>query len=79
MNTDATLLVLKNKDVPGIVGFIGVTLGEDGCNIANMSLSRDKGEGFAVSVFELDSVPSENAARKITENPAIEKYRVIKL
>lgn len=79
VNTDATLLVLKNKDVPGIVGFIGVTLGEDGCNIANMSLSRDKGEGFAVSVFELDTKPSEAGAKKISEHEAIEKYRVIKL
>ena len=79
VSTDATLLVLKNKDVPGIVGFIGVTLGEDKVNIANMSLSRDQGEGFAVSVFELDSTPSEVAAKKIIENPAIEKYRVIRL
>lgn len=79
VNTDATLLVLKNKDVPGIVGFIGAALGEDGCNIANMSLSRDKGEGFAVSVFELDTAPSETAAKKIVAHEAIEKYRVIKL
>ncbi len=79
VNTDANLLVLKNKDVPGIVGFIGVTLGEDKVNIANMSLSRDQGEGFAVSVFELDSVPSEAATKKIMEHPAIEKYRVIRL
>ena len=79
VNTDATLLVLKNKDVPGIVGFIGVTLGQDEVNIANMSLSRDKGEGFAVSVFELDSVPTQNAAKKISDPEAIEKYRVITL
>jgi D-3-phosphoglycerate dehydrogenase len=79
VSTDATLLVLKNKDVPGIVGFIGVTLGDDQVNIANMSLSRDRGEGFAVSVFELDTAPSDAAAKKITEHPAIEKYRVIKL
>ena len=79
VNTDATLLVLKNKDVPGIVGFIGVTLGDDNCNIANMSLSRDQGEGFAVSVFELDTAPSPAAEKKITEHDAIEKYRVIKL
>ena len=71
--------MLKNKDVPGIVGFIGLTLGEDQVNIANMSLSRDKGEGFAVSVFELDSVPSEAATQKITEHSAIDKFRVIKL
>ena len=79
VNTDATLIVLKNKDVPGIVGFIGQVLGEDSVNIANMSLSRDKGEGFAVSVFEIDSVPSEKATQRIVEHDAIEKYRVIKL
>lgn len=79
VNTDASLIVLKNKDVPGIVGFIGQVLGEDQVNIANMSLSRDKGEGFAVSVFELDSVPSESATQRIQEHEAIEKYRVISL
>lgn len=79
VSTDATLLVLKNRDLPGIVGFIGVTLGEDNVNIANMSLSRDQGEGFAVSVFELDTAPSAATEKKITEHPAIEKYRVIKL
>ena len=79
VSTDATLLILKNKDVPGIVGFIGVSLGEDQVNIANMSLSRDRGEGYAVSVFELDTIPSDYAAKKIEEHPAIEKYRVIKL
>ena len=79
VNTDANLIVLKNKDVPGIVGFIGQVLGEDQVNIANMSLSRDKGEGFAVSVFELDSIPSESATQKIQEHEAIDKYRVISL
>ena len=79
VSTNATLLVLKNKDVPGIVGFIGVTLGEDNVNIANMSLSRNKDQDFAVSVFELDTAPSEVAEKKITDNPSIEKYRVIKL
>ena len=79
VNTEATLLVLKNKDVPGIVGFVGMTLGADSVNIANMSLSRDQGHGFAVSVFELDSAPSADAAEKINGHAAIEKYRVIKL
>ncbi len=79
VNTDATLLVLKNKDVPGIIGFLGSTLGEDNVNIANMSLSRDRGEGFAVSVYEIDSEPSEAATKMIAGHPAIEKFRVIRL
>lgn len=79
VNTKGTLLVLKHKDVPGIIGFLGTTLGKDGVNIANMSLSRDQGYGFAVSVFELDSSPSAEACKEITTHSAIEKFRVITL
>ena len=79
VNSDAILIVLKNKDVPGIVGFVGQVLGESNVNIANMSLSRDKGEGFAVSVFELDSIPPKEATQRIEQHEAIEKYRVITL
>ena len=61
------------------MGFVGQVLGESNVNIANMSLSRDKGEGFAISVFELDSVPSEEATQRIEKHEAIEKYRVITL
>ncbi len=79
VNTSGILLAIKNKDVPGIVGFLGTELGKDGVNIANMSMSRDQGEGFAISVFELDSVPSEAAQAKILEHVAIMKFRVIEL
>ncbi|MEM0967557.1 MAG: phosphoglycerate dehydrogenase [Verrucomicrobiota bacterium] len=79
VNTSGTLLVLKNKDVPGIVGFIGTTLDKDGVNIANLSLSRDRGMGYAVSVYELDTAPSVATAEAITEHEAIEKYKVIQL
>ena len=77
VNPRGTLLVLKNRNVPGIVGFIGTALGDDKVNIANMSLSLDRGQGFAVSVFELDSAPSQAASEKISTHPAIEKYRII--
>lgn len=79
VNTDGTLLVLKNKDVPGIVGFIGTTLDRDGVNIANLSLSRDQGAGYAVSVYELDTAPSIEAQKAISEHEGIEKFKVIRL
>jgi len=79
VNTSGTLLVLKNKDVPGIVGFLGTTLGQDTVNIANMSLSRDQGDGFAISVYELDTVPSEAIQSQITQHAAIEKFKIISL
>lgn len=79
VNTKGRLLVLKNDDVPGIVGFLGTTLGNDKVNIANLSLARDQGQGFAISVYEIDSVPSEATLNAIREHPAIQKFRLVSL
>lgn len=79
VNTSGTLLVVKNKDVPGMVGLLGTVLGKDGVNIANLSLARDHGEGFAISVVELDSAPSAAAQAEISNHDCIEKFKVIEL
>mgnify|MGYP000043385323 FL=1 len=79
VNTAGTLLVLKNEDVPGIVGFLGTALDRDGVNIANLSLSRDPANGYAVSVYELDSPPSEPVREQIRNHEGIMKFRVIQL
>ncbi|HAD03487.1 MAG: phosphoglycerate dehydrogenase [Desulfuromonadales bacterium GWD2_61_12] len=49
------LLVLRNADRPGVVGFIGQTLSEAGVNIAMMNLSRRKIQGKAISLINVDS------------------------
>ena len=36
------LLLLRNDDVPGMVGRVGTLLGDAGVNIANMTLSRSR-------------------------------------
>ena len=79
VNTKGRLLVLKNNDVPGIVGFLGTPLGNDGVNIANLSLARDQGQGFAVSVYEIDSAPSAATLQTIQEHSAIQKFKLITL
>jgi len=48
------ILVLRNHDRPGVVGFIGKVLGEAGVNIAMMNLSRRKIDGQAVSLLTID-------------------------
>lgn len=58
-------VIIKNQDNPGMVGQIGTILGEYGCNIANMALSREDGTGKALSVFELDSIPESSAVEEI--------------
>jgi len=63
-----TLLLLNNKDRPGIVGHLGSLLGRHKVNIANMSLTRDTAGGLALTVLNLDSVPPP-AVPKNSERP----------
>jgi len=39
---EGTLLVCRNLDVPGVIGRIGTILGEQGVNIANFALGRER-------------------------------------
>ena len=54
-NIEGNFLIVKNDDRPGIVGLIGTSLAENKLNIANLSLARNKSEGNALTVIELDS------------------------
>jgi D-3-phosphoglycerate dehydrogenase len=71
------LLVLRNRDVPGIVGMLGTVLGKHHVNIANMSLSRSAGRDEALAVYQLDSRPSEEALKEIRNHPAILGLQVV--
>src|SRR5204863_2046193 len=51
------VLLLNNKDRPGIVGYLGTLISKHNVNIASMSLSRDTAGGLALTVLNLDSVP----------------------
>ena len=39
---EGNLLVCRNLDVPGVIGKIGTILGEQGVNIANFALGRER-------------------------------------
>ena len=77
-NLDGNLLILYNRDTPGIVGLLGTILGKDSVNIANMSLSRAVGESTALTIFELDHSPSKEATSEILANPDISDLIFIK-
>jgi D-3-phosphoglycerate dehydrogenase len=74
-----TLLLLTNKDRPGIVGYLGTLLAKHKVNIANMSLSRDEAGGHALTVLTLDSAPSAEALAELQKDPDITNVHVIKL
>ena len=75
------LLVLKNDDVPGVIGFIGSVLGRHGVNIANFSLGREDQPAepgaplTAIAVVEVDATVSDEVIDELRSNPAIRGAR----
>jgi len=48
------ILMLNNRDVPGVVGNVGMLLGEAKINIAGLQLGREKVGGMALSLVHVD-------------------------
>jgi D-3-phosphoglycerate dehydrogenase len=50
----ANMLYTTNEDVPGIIGMLGQTMGENGVNIANFTLGRAIRGGEAIALLYVD-------------------------
>ena len=48
------MVVARNKDAPGVIGFIGSVLGDNDINIAGMFNARETIGGEALTVYNLD-------------------------
>ena len=60
------MLYTTNRDVPGIIGVLGQTLGAHGVNIANFTLGRAAAGGEAIALLALDeAAPAEVCARLV--------------
>ena len=76
---EGCLLLLENEDAPGMVGAVGVMLGEHRINIASMSLSRNNAGGRALSVLNLDSTPDDALLAKLEEIDGITEAKALSL
>jgi len=50
---------------------VGTVLGENSYNIANLSLARNKSEGNALNVIELDSTPCSKVIEALESKDGI--------
>jgi D-3-phosphoglycerate dehydrogenase / 2-oxoglutarate reductase len=76
---EGVLLILENRDRPGIVGMLGSVLGSSKVNIAGMSLSRNEAGGEAVTILNLDTAPSQAVLDKLLAEADIRAATVIQL
>jgi D-3-phosphoglycerate dehydrogenase len=61
----AHMLYTTNDDVPGIIGALGHTMGENGVNIANFTLGRSGAGGEAIALLYLDAQPPADVLEKL--------------
>jgi D-3-phosphoglycerate dehydrogenase len=79
INIDAEIgehmLYTTNKDVPGIIGTLGQTLGTNGVNIANFTLGRSVRDGEAIALLYLDEQPPADVLEKLKATGLFQQVR----
>jgi D-3-phosphoglycerate dehydrogenase / 2-oxoglutarate reductase len=78
---EGTILYLRNRDEPGVIGQVGTTLGKHGVNIATFALGRrDATRGAeAVSLVRVDGEVSAAILGPIRDIPAITEAKLLRL
>ncbi|MGP2494081.1 phosphoglycerate dehydrogenase [Mesorhizobium sp. PUT5] len=69
------MLYTTNADAPGIIGLLGTVCGENGVNIANFQLGRDRPGGNAIALLYLDAPFPEDVLAKVRAHQAIDSAK----
>ncbi|MEE9166684.1 MAG: phosphoglycerate dehydrogenase [Candidatus Neomarinimicrobiota bacterium] len=75
VNPKGNMLIVHNKDVPGVVGKVGTFLGNSGINIAGYQLSRKSDSKLAFGLIRLDEPLGEEALGKLARMEEIISVR----
>lgn len=76
---EGRLLVLRNLDVPGVIGRVGTALGAAGVNIAGYYQSRRVVGGEALAVISIDDPLSNGIVEKLESGPDVVSAKVVDL
>jgi D-3-phosphoglycerate dehydrogenase len=72
-------LLIQNLDKPGMIGFIGTTLGKHQINIANMHLSRTPERDKAIAIVRLDNEAPREVLEALSNHPNILSVQQVSL
>jgi len=73
------MLFVYNKDVPGVIGILGVTLGKMGINISRMTVGREQEQGQNIILLNTDTLISKELLQKVKELENIDDAMVLDL
>ncbi len=69
------MLYTTNADMPGIIGLLGTVCGENGVNIANFALGRNRPGGDAIALLYLDAPFPEDVLAKLRAHKSIDSAK----
>ena len=72
------MLYTTNADAPGIIGLLGTVCGQNGVNIANFQLGRNRPGGDAIALLYLDAPFPEEVLAKLRSNEAIQSAKKLR-
>ncbi|MDP3722224.1 MAG: phosphoglycerate dehydrogenase [Candidatus Omnitrophota bacterium] len=73
------MLIIKNQDKPGLIGHLGMLLGESKINIAGMSNGRDEPGGTAITVVNVDDHVPPKVLEQVKRLQHVLDAKLIKL
>jgi D-3-phosphoglycerate dehydrogenase len=73
------ILLLHNRDVPGVVGRVGTLLGENKINIAGLELGREHVGGMALSLFHVDDPVPDAVLASLRTHPHVVSATLLRL
>ena len=74
-----TLLVLRNRDVPGVIGRVGTLLGEAAVNIAEYHQARLQAGGEALAAISIDTRIRPEILQQLSELPEVLDVRQVEM
>lgn len=74
---EGNLIVIENRDVPGIVGSVGTLLGKHAINIAQMTWGRTEAGKDAITVINVDQDVPRHVLDELTRLPNILSAKLI--
>lgn len=72
-----TLVVLRNRDVPGVIGRVGTLLGEAGVNIAEYHQARLQAGGEALAAISVDTPVAADVLERLARLPEVRDVRQV--
>jgi D-3-phosphoglycerate dehydrogenase len=82
MIPEGHMVLIINRDQPGVIGLVGTSFGDAQVNIADMVISRDVGpdaKPTALMLIKTDSPPPESLLNRLKARPNIERVKSLVL